>query len=297
MTAEVVALQPYRDLLAIKAVLREASLLGARFRLSGYGVEIETFADLPAQLQQSLRHHVESGLLYAYLGGEELELPALDLADRLGVAAVLVETRTQVKDAIRCLIGDLKEHGPPLGLDIETCPRPEFVKRHWVRLNDDGTLAAVQPSPLHDVDKPGIDPHRSDIATLQIYPGGRRCFIFRAAALQLVIDSHWLRRQHLVIHGATFEWKFLLHHCRDYRPPPHRRVRFRCECSLQATGLLTGVGFGGETRRLDRAAKHFLNIDVPKDCRPPIGVRCSWRRARSPMPPATPSSPDGCGRY
>jgi DNA polymerase I len=265
VTAEVVALQPYRDLLAIKAVLREAGLLGARFRLSGYGVEIETFADLPAQLQQSLRHHVESGLLYAYLGGEELELPALDLADRLGVAAVLVETRAQVKEAIRCLIGDLKEHGPPLGLDIETSPRPEFLKRHWARLNDDGTLAAIQPSPLHDVDKPGIDPHRSDIATLQLYAGGRRCFIFCAAALQQVIDSHWLRRQHLVIHGATFEWKFLLHHCRNYRPPLHRRARFRCECSLQATGLLTGVGFGGETRRLDRAAKHFLNIDVPKE--------------------------------
>jgi DNA polymerase I len=265
MTAEVVALQPYRELLAIKALLREASVLGARFRLSGYGVEIETFADLPAQLQQSLRHHVESGLLYAYLGGEELELPALDLTDRLGVAAVLVETRAQAKEAVRALLSDLKKHGPPLGLDIETCPRPEFVKRHWVRLNDDGTLAALQASPLHDADKPGIDPHRSDIATLQIYPGGRRCFIFHGVALQLMINSHWIRRQHLVVHGATFELKFLSHHCRNYRPPPHRRLHFRCECSLQATGLLTGVGFGGEARRLDRAAKHFLDIDVPKE--------------------------------
>ena len=67
------------------------------------------------------------------------------------------------------------------------------------------------------------------------------------------------------MHGATFEWKFLAHHGRGYRPPPHRRVRFRCECSLQATGLLTGVGFGGETRRLDRAAKYFLQLDVPKE--------------------------------
>ena len=192
-------------------------------------------------------------------------MPALDLADQLGVAAVLAETRVQAWGAIRCLINDLKEHGPPLGHDIETYPRPEFVKRRWVRLNDDGTLAAVQPSPLHDADKPGIDPYRSDIATLQLYAGGRRCFVFRGDALQLVIHSHWIRHQHLVIHGATFEWKFLLHHCRDYRPPPHRRAHFRCECSLQAAGLLTGVGFGGETRRLDRAAKHFLNIDVPKE--------------------------------
>lgn len=265
MTAEIVALQPYRELLAVKTALREASVLGARFRLSGNGVEIERFDDLPDTLQNSLRHHVESGLIYDFIGGEELELPALDLADRLGVAAVLVETREQAKDAIRRLMADLKDNGGPLGLDIETCPRPEFLRRQWVRLNDDGTLAAIQPSPVHDLDKPGIDPHRSVIATLQLFAGSRRCFVFRGAALQLVLDSHWIRRQHVVVHGATFELKFLAQHGRSYRPPPHRRSRFRCECSLQATGLLIGVGFGGETRRLDRAAKHFLQLDVPKE--------------------------------
>jgi DNA polymerase I len=265
MTAEIVALQPYRELLAVKAALREASVLGARFRLSGNGVEIEKFDDLPDTLQKSLRHHVESGLIYDFIGGEEQELPALDLADQLGVQAVLVETREQARSAIRGLLADLKDNGGPLGLDIETCPRPEFLRRQWVRLNDDGTLAAIQPSPVHDLDKPGIDPHRSVIATLQLFAGGRRCFVFRGAALHLVLGSHWIRRQHTVAHGAVFELKFLAHHSRGYRPPPHRRVRFRCECSLQATGLLTGVGFGGETRRLDRAAKHFLQLDVPKE--------------------------------
>lgn len=265
MSAEIVALQPYRELLAVKTALREASVLGARFRPSGNGVEIEKFDDLPATLQQSLRHHVESGLVYDYIGGEAAELPALDLADQLGVAAVLVETQAQAKDAIRGLLTDLKDHGGPLGLDIETSPRPEFIRRQWVRLNDDGTFAAIQPSPVHDLDKPGIDPHRSVISTLQLFAGGRCCFIFRGEALRLVLGSHWIRRQHVVVHGATFELKFLAHHSRGYRPPPHRRVRFRCECSLQATGLLTGIGFAGEARRLDRAAKHFLQLDVPKE--------------------------------
>jgi DNA polymerase I len=262
MTATVVALQPYRELLEIKNLLREASALGARFRISGFRVEVDRGAALPEPLRQSLRHHAESGLLCAYLGGEEQDLPALELSDQIGAESVLVETRCGLRTAVRALLTDIRQHGDMIGLDIETAPRPGQADRPWIRLNSDGSLAAVQPVTQ---DRTGLDPHCSNIQTVQLYAGGARCYVLRGEALLMLLPSHWLRRQHLVIHNAGFELKFFMQHCADYRPPPHRRVHFRYECTAQATGLLTGVGFGGSGRSLAAAAKAFLALDVPKE--------------------------------
>lgn len=262
-------------LTAIRGLVREAAQLGAKFRLSGADVEIGGLAGLPSPLREELAHYAGNGVLWVYLGGEELDLPALELADQLGVEGVVVKTVAECRAAVRNLLRDLKDYSGVLGPDIETAPRPEHARHRWARLNDDGTLAAVQPSARNEQDKPGIDPYRSTIATLQLYAGGRRGFVFRHQALHLLLQSHWLRRRHLVVHGATFEWKFLLHHCQDYQPPPGRRMPFRCECSLQAAGIMAGVGFGGEARRLDRAAKYFFDLDVPKEL-----ATADWGAAR-----------------
>src|SRR4030095_16164789 len=136
-------------------------------------------------------------------------------------------------------------------------------RRSWVQLKKNGTLAAHQPRPE---DEAGLSPHTATIAAMQFHAGGPTCFVFRGEALRLVRDSHWLRRQHLSIHNLPFELKFLAHECRDYRPPPHRRPLGRLECTLQGTGLLHGVGFGGGRRRLANMAKDRLRgLEVPKE--------------------------------
>ncbi len=145
---------------------------------------------------------------------------------------------------------------------METASRPGHgTARPWARLKVDGGLAAVQPEPE---DRAALDPYCGEIKTLQMYAGGALCFIFRGAALDLVLHSHWLRRQRLVAHNAGFELSFIRHSTLTYRGPPARPSRFRLDCSLQATGLLLGVEHGGG-RSLATAAKAFLGLDVPKD--------------------------------
>jgi DNA polymerase I-like protein with 3'-5' exonuclease and polymerase domains len=257
----VVALSPYRDLTALRSVLGEASALGTRFRLSGAEVVIGGLEGLPALLQDELQHADHSGLLWKYLGGEELDNPALDFLDQLSVEAVLIETREQARAAIRSLIRDTKNHGGTVGLDIETTPLPGLGERPWLNINKDGTLSAEQPSAE---DKNGLNPHHARIATLQLYAGGERCFVSRGEALQLVAGSHWLRRQRLVAHNAGFETAFLQHHC-NYRLPPGRRAKGRIDCTLQAQGLVNGVGFHGEGRSLAQTAEDVLGLKVPKE--------------------------------
>ena len=103
-------------------------------------------------------------------------------------------------------------------------------------------------------DRSGLSPHLAEIETVQLYCGGARCFVLRHTARDLVLRSHWLRRQRLVAHNAGFELGFIRNSTRAYRPPPGRPFRFRLDCSMQATGLLLGVEFGGG-RSLAAAAK------------------------------------------
>ncbi len=241
--------ETYDDLAAIRNLLREAQALGARFRLSGYDVEIDGFDDLPDDLQVRLARHCSSGLLWCYLGGEDLDNPSLDLADELGIEVALIETGAAARRAVRSLIADAKKYTDDgaIGFDVETMPLPEHFKPTWIRLNKDGGLAAHQPKPKDDA---GLNPHTSTIATMQFYAGGTHCFVFRGEALRLVRDSHWLWRQRLIIHNAVFELKFLSRESRNYHPPPHRRTLGSFECTLQAAGLLHGVGYSGDNRSL-----------------------------------------------
>jgi DNA polymerase I-like protein with 3'-5' exonuclease and polymerase domains len=257
----VVALTPYRDLAALRSVLGEATALGARFRLSGAGVIIGGLDKLPELLQDELRRAEASGLLWKYLGGEELDNPALDFLDLLGVEAVLIETKERARQAVRSLSGDAKRHGGTNGFDIETATLPGLGERPWLNINKDGTLSAEQPSAE---DKNGLNPHHARIATLQLYAGGKRCYVFCGEALRLVVHSHWPRRQRLVVHNAGFETAFLQHQC-NYRLPPGRRAKGRIDCTLQAQGLVNGVGFHGEGRSLAQTALDVLGLDVPKE--------------------------------
>ena len=269
MSAAVVFGHPsFRHALAeLRQLVCEATTLGAAFRLSGANAEIEFPKHFPVALRDRLLEYWDSGWLYAYLGGERLEKPALAFADKLGVERVLVMTRAGVADAIRQLRADLRNAAWPyfpdghLGLDLETNPRLGQGERYpAIAFNIDGTPAERQPKWQNTA---GLDPHRAEISTLQLYAGGAAAFVFRGEGLQRVLRLRWLRRQRLVAHNASFETAFLLHHA-GRKPPKHPR-NGRIDCTMQAMGLLRGVGLSGSGRGLDKTAAAFLGLEPPKD--------------------------------
>lgn len=253
----------------LRSTVAEAGALGAGFRITGADVAIDGLDGLPAELAQSL--DANRGLLWHYLGGQATEAPALALAQTLGVGARVVETVPDARAAVRQLILDLRCRGGHLSFDIETTPRPGHgTPRPPVALNRDGGLSAVQP-PMKD--RTALDPHRARAASVQLYAGGATCFVIRGAALDLVLGSHWLRRQRLVAHNAGFDVAFVRQHD---RPAPARRTMGSTDCTMQATGLVLGVGdYGGGGRSLARAAQALLGITLPKAL-----VASDWAAAR-----------------
>jgi hypothetical protein len=243
--------------------VHEASQLGAAFRIAGARVVIAETATLPRSLRTELYEFDKNGLLRRFLcGGHDPDLLAVAFAEKLGVKRRLVTTREAIRDAIRRLIHDLGTYGGTLAIDIETSPRPGQGKpRPFVQLNIDGAPSEHQPE---WTERAGLDPHRADITTLQLYAGGECAYVLRGEALGIVLRSHWLRRQHLVAHNAGFETAFLQHHAQYRRPNYRKGFGRRLDCTMQAAGLMHGVGNHGEGRRLETAAARVLGLGVPK---------------------------------
>jgi len=237
---------PDREWVLLKRIMREASALGTEFRITGADVEISSRHPLPPDLEGLLAEAREHGLLHSYLGAENTDLEACAFLERLGIEPVLV---TGADAAVSSLREIAAEKSPILGVDIETCPKPEHAKpKPAITLNADGSLRDQQP---RGGDEAALDPHRGQIATLQVYAGGTLCYVFRGAALRRALASPWLRAQRMVSHNSGFETRFL---------SPDRPL----ECSMQATGLIIGVGYEGEKRRLENAAKEILGVQPPK---------------------------------
>lgn len=113
--------------------------------------------------------------------------PAGDLLRAAGVQAVPVADSATLERALAQLAA-LPDNGP-WGLDLETAPLPAFAR----------DKAA------------GLDPWRSGIRLVQVYPGGDACYVFDVAALGLSPLAELLNTRALVAHNATFELKHLLH--------------------------------------------------------------------------------------
>jgi DNA polymerase-1 len=248
----------------LSRAVHEASRLGAAFRVAGAGVVIAETGALPQRLRAELAEFATNGLLRCFLGGgSDPDGVAVAFADKLGVERVLVTTRQATRAAVRRLIRDLRDYGGTLGIDIETSPRlGQGNPRPFVQLNTDGTPSQHQPEWK---DRAGLAPHRAEIGTLQLYAGGGRAYVLRGKALQLVLRSHWLRRQHLVAHNAGFECAFLQHHAQYRRPEGRRSFGRRLECTMQAAGLVHGVGYHGQSRSLETSAARMFGLDVPKE--------------------------------
>jgi DNA polymerase-1 len=169
-----------------------------------------------------------------------------------------------VAAALEALESDARAHGDIIAVDLETAPRPGHgPPRPALRINKDGALAAIQPA---FTDRTALDPHRAEIRLLQLYAEGETCFLFTDKALAALLDSGWLRQQHLVAHGADFECAFLHYHARNrISVPGPDKPQGRLECSKQAAGLITGVGYGGSARSLEDASTYFLGKAPPKE--------------------------------
>jgi DNA polymerase I len=237
----------------LRDAIREATALGAEFRISGADVTISGITELPEVLER----HRGDGLLYSYLGGDDADSEAIDFSRMLGVEPVPVETREQAIAAVSEMTG---QAAPYVGIDIETAPLPRHAKpRPPIGINGDGAFSAAARK-KHD-DDAGLDPHRARIATLQVFAGGSKAFVFRGTALALMLQSRWLRQQRLVAHNAGFELKFLRHHTTPIEGVQMTPV----ECSMQAAGLLIGTEKGsGGGRSLANAAAKLLECTPPK---------------------------------
>ena len=224
----------------LRKTVREARLLGAEFRIVGADVEIA------GELPTSLREQLPAPLLFEYFGAARADNAARAFLDYLGVTAELVIDLANADAAMVELSGC-----DTIGLDIETAPPEEPPAA--IRINVDGSVAARQAEPSGT----GLDPHRATIATLQLYGGGERCFVFRGPALTYLIHSRWLREQHLVAHNAAFEIAFLRRHS---TPPSGIKARYMVECTMQAAGLLHGT----RRRSLAATCQNVLGIEPPK---------------------------------
>jgi DNA polymerase I len=112
---------------------------------------------------------------------------AAELLTAAGVAVRYIAEPEQVEQALLELAA-LPDNGP-WGLDIETAPLPAFRQDS----------------------KAGLDPWRSRIRLVQVYPGGATCYVFDIQAVGLSPLKALLHTRAFVAHNAVFELKFLLH--------------------------------------------------------------------------------------
>jgi hypothetical protein len=282
MAADMLTPPEVRRWLETAQLVGETTKLGVLFRPSGAGVKIDMPLTLPAPLRARLEAAQSGNLLRSVLaGGRDEDREAVNFADSLGVKRVVITECRTARDAVRQLIRDLQDHGGPLAVDIETgVPDGEGEPHPAIVFTADGIPQEQQPQWK---DRAGLDPRRNQIGVLQLYAGGATAYLFRFAALELVLHSHWLRRQHLVVHNATFEVAVIGHHT-NYVLPAGRRQMGRVDCTMQLGGLLYGTGYGGEARNLKNVTKQALSASTcRKSCRLATGWRPSSAKARSHM--------------
>jgi DNA polymerase I-like protein with 3'-5' exonuclease and polymerase domains len=247
-------------------LIRELSALGVRFHVFGAYVTITGHEGLPQPLAKQLRAVESSGWLCEYFGCSRGEASALELVGRLGVTPHLIDIRRLLRRALQRLILDQHTNGPEIGLDIETAPKPEYWKLPpAVKFTKDGIIAEKQSPPRikgEPEDTTLLDPHRSRIATLQLYAGGEHAFVIRGRALAILLRLPWFRRRRFVAHNAVFELSFPDYF---YAQPGRQPWVEPIECSMQMTGLEIGASrsvLGG--RALANAAKVIGKIAVGK---------------------------------
>ena len=109
---------------------------------------------------------------------EEAQHAAAELLMEFKVEPVHVTTDVQAVE-IMVSLAEVPDTDM-VGIDIETCPLPQWrEKRQVICLTERGRLAKKQSRPAYG---PGLDPHRAETRTVQIYWGGPQAFVFDLAS-------------------------------------------------------------------------------------------------------------------
>ena len=201
----VIAMNGRRDLVEfVEPQTRERLLEQAAENRPGIGIEVTPALQLKALCDNAIKpvdnsenppmepDMQQANLLpdtasYSATGPAIATVSAAELLTGAGVAVRYVAEPAQAEQALLALAA-LPDNGP-WGLDIETMPLPAF----------------------RTDSKAGLDPWRSSIRLVQVYPGSDTCYVFDVAALRLSPLNALLKARAFVAHNAVFEWKFLLH--------------------------------------------------------------------------------------
>ena len=201
----VVAMNGRRDLVEFaEPHTREALLEQAARNRPGIGIEVTPALPLKALSHNAIKpvdnsenppmepDMQQTNLLpdTASLSATGPVIATVSAAELLRAAGVSVRYLVEPGAAEQALLelAALPDNGP-WGLDIETMPLPAF----------------------RTDSKAGLDPWRSAIRLVQVYPGGATCFVFDIAALGLSALKELLQARAFVAHNAVFELKHLLH--------------------------------------------------------------------------------------
>jgi len=239
--------------MSIKKLMLAVKAASVELRISGDDVIADGIDRLADDAKAEFEEFRRSGLLWSWCGAEDADEEAIAFAEKLGVEAVLLETKKQAEDAIH----ELERTEGHLGLDIETALRAEYASpRAPIAINKTGVLSAIQPNnkkTKKSEPKFWADPNLTDVRTLQLYAGGERCFVFWRAALATVLRSPLLRERQLVAHNAQFETSFL------------RQVGVVTKHPIEDTMQVFGLLYGTRSRSLATASDTVLELDPPKE--------------------------------
>jgi DNA polymerase I len=228
--------------LTIERALAEANRAGCIFRLSGSIVTVRGLDRLPIPVVDFLRQHRTE--VFAHLGGDEHDRPAIELLERLGVGLVYATDDDAAAAAVAEVFANAGSG--PVAVDFETAPKPGYVIPTPLRLTVRGKPMKIQPKANS---KLGLCPYRAEPRLVQLYGGGARVAVLDMAHVGWhVLAPVWERP--IVCHNGSFELAFLAK--RDIHP--------KAQCSMQGAGLMLGV----RRRGLADACSAYLGLDIPK---------------------------------
>jgi ribonuclease D len=248
----------------IPELVRAAVRAGVRFRLRGARVHAENPQRAEPAVMAALRASRDE--VWAYLGGTALDQPSLDLmTGHFGnIRIVVPRDEVEALAAIAQIEEEADRQADPaepgsLGFDIETAANDGEEVRQPVRIGRDGTVRqrpALDPPHLRRPRKSrstaALDPWRSTIRLAQLYGGGDTCLVLDARLVPLGVLAPVLTRRKLLLHNGAFELAFFAHAGIAIE---------KCECTMQAAGLLLGV----HRRGLEDVAQYFRGITLPKE--------------------------------
>jgi DNA polymerase-1 len=218
---------------------------GIRFRWSGARLEVhglERLSDRDAVLFWTHENAVLA----------RLRAPGGDGAALLDQLEVWAESIRTAEDAARVIA----ELPASCGLDVETCPKPEYrIERPFIAITKKGERAKHQPDPK---DRSGLDPYKARVRMVQIYSSEHEAvfwFDLNHLSIETLAELGLFKNRKFVAHNAAFEYMMLRAH--DYG--------ITLFDSLQLAGLVLGCEFGSRT--LAKVAERVLGIELPKEQR------------------------------